>query len=346
MKIQLQPSLSSKKCVINIECLPNECFKYAVLTSLHSQDIKIHNYNASEFENFASKYDWSTTTFPVSTSQIKYFERVNPTVGIIALKWVEKDKPECIHSTPYNKKKTKTAVILLYNNHWLGVNIHRIGGLFRRAGKRHHAICPHCLNNFYNQDQLDNHIVKCKGDLSRIEMPKQNSCYQFQDFDKILPAPYCMYIDIEAILEKQETPTTSNTTRLQKHMPAAIGTLIIPSSDLKAEPIETANQYKSFVGVDCIREFRNYLIETCKSIYDWTKINSHMLANRKRSEDIKAFDEADKCQQCKRSFENDKVWHHNHNNGEFIGALCSTCNLKIEQSRRSLTIVWHNLKKL
>ena len=175
-------------------------------------------------------------------------------------------------------------------------------------------------------------------------MPKQNSHYEFKDFDKILPVPYCMYIDIEALLEKQETPTSTKTRKLQKHSPIAIGTLIIPSNDLKATPIKTSNKYKSFIGVDCIREFRNYLIETCKDIYDWTKINSHTLANRGRAEDIQAFNDADKCQQCKRSFQNDKVWHHNHNNGEFIGALCSTCNLKIEQSRRSLTIVCHNLK--
>jgi len=280
MKARLPLRLKNKKCAINIDCPPDECFKYAVLSSLHYHEVQDHRYRASSYREFAEQYDWSTIKFPVSTSQIRLFEKANPHVSVTALKWLEKDKPDCIHNTPYNKLKTKTAVILLVDSHWLGVNRYKIGALFTRPGKHNHAFCPHCMNNFYNEARLNAHITKCAGELSRIEMPTQNSCYQFKDFDKILPVPYCMYIDIEAILEKQETKTPPRTRKLQKHNPVAIGTLIIPSNDLKAPPIESTDKYKSFIGVDCIREFRNYLIETCKDIYNWTKINSHMLANR------------------------------------------------------------------
>src|SRR5277367_1178488 len=130
------------------------------------------------------------------------------------------------------------------------------------------------MNNFYNKAQLDAHIETCDGNLSHVEMPKMPAYYEFKDHSKMLPLPYCMYIDIEAILEKQAT-TKSNTTKLEKHIPAAIGALLIPSSDLKSTPIDEAYQYKSFVGPDSIRDFRKYVLDVSDKIYKWTEDHTH-----------------------------------------------------------------------
>ena len=48
-----------------------------------------------------------------------------------------------------------------------------------------------------------------------------------------------------------------------------------------------------------------------------------------------AFDEADICKRCNKTFtdSNRKVRHHDHKSGLYIDALCNACNLQIRYRR-------------
>jgi hypothetical protein len=57
---------------------------------------------------------------------------------------------------------------------------------------------------------------------------------------------------------------------------------------------------------------------------------------------------AQSCSNCREAFSKDnyKVRHHNHRTGNFIGALCNSCNLHIRSTESDFftPVIFHNLK--
>jgi hypothetical protein len=56
------------------------------------------------------------------------------------------------------------------------------------------------------------------------------------------------------------------------------------------------------------------------------------------------FQEADKCEFCNQEFSdtNKKCRHHDHTTGEYIGAYCNNCNLKMKYVNFKIRVVFHN----
>jgi hypothetical protein len=71
-----------------------------------------------------------------------------------------------------------------------------------------------------------------------------------------------------------------------------------------------------------------------KQIYNkaFYNLNKYIKLKPLTKEEQEKFDKADKCERCKQEFtlDNKKCRHHDHTTGEYIGAYCNSCNLKIK----------------
>ena len=84
--LPLPEFIQRKKAVINPQNDDFECFKWAVIASLHNSDIKFNPERVSNLKKFESNYDWLDLSFPTSLKKIKKFEFRNEiTVKVLGL---------------------------------------------------------------------------------------------------------------------------------------------------------------------------------------------------------------------------------------------------------------------
>src|SRR6266853_1600235 len=155
----------------------------------------------------------------------------------------------------------------------------------------------------------------------------------------MLSPPFVIYADMEALLLKSEKVEEEGVNILQTHKPIAVGSYLVAHSALKYP-----SELKLFKGRSCFDNFCQYLEELAIYIYEYNKINCKKPQDRTNKEEVENFEKATECKFCKESFEKtEKVWHHCHVSGKFIAAICQSCNIKIHQPLRTLTVVFHNL---
>jgi len=87
-----------KKAVINVKTYErNDCFRWAILSALYPA--QQHSDRLSSYARHKHAIDCSGLTFPTHPSQIKIFERNNPTIAI--------------HCIAYNDKKDSFSILYL-----------------------------------------------------------------------------------------------------------------------------------------------------------------------------------------------------------------------------------------
>ena len=110
-------------------------------------------------------------------------------------------------------------------NHWLPIT--KLGA-FNRQGRGKFFQCAKCLKGYSNDEQYKKHKAKCTG-LAKVQTESipTPAVRKFEDYAKTIDMPTVMYADIEAILEKMDPVDGSNTQRTNRHIPCAIGNMII-----------------------------------------------------------------------------------------------------------------------
>ena len=84
--IELPAWIKMKKAVINPKNEEDEeCFKWAVIASLHHEEIGRNPQGISKLEPLANRYNWNGLKFPVSVDQIKKFEKKNLEIAVNVL---------------------------------------------------------------------------------------------------------------------------------------------------------------------------------------------------------------------------------------------------------------------
>ena len=144
--VKLPPVLLGKKAVLNIDSPDGQCFQYAVVAALHHTDPCINSTHRNRYSNYTrylQHYNFSCFNGPVDASELKQFEKLNPSVSLTAIIW-EKDKPRMCYTT---HNTGKIAIILFYAGHWLPVV-----SLDRLLGSKNvcSAYCHKCLGNFHH----------------------------------------------------------------------------------------------------------------------------------------------------------------------------------------------------
>ena len=88
-----------------------------------------------------------------------------------------------------------------------------------------------------------------------------------------------MYADIETFLTPLEVYVNEKTQRTHKHIPIAIGCMVIsriPGNELH-------EKYVVFNGLECMNKFIDYLEEVCIKIHEWNP-SSRVPADRTDAE--------------------------------------------------------------
>ena len=83
--IKVPPWIASKKAVINPQNTDEECFKWAVIASLHHQDIGKNPDRISLFRRYEDQYNWQGLKFPVAINKIDKFEKNNEDIAVNVL---------------------------------------------------------------------------------------------------------------------------------------------------------------------------------------------------------------------------------------------------------------------
>ena len=79
---ELQEWIESKKAVINSQNKDEECFKWAVIATLHHKEIKDRPGRISLLEPYENQCNWERLEFTISIKKIDKFEKNNPDMAV------------------------------------------------------------------------------------------------------------------------------------------------------------------------------------------------------------------------------------------------------------------------
>ena len=351
--VTLPPKLKAKQAVVNVENQGDDCFKYALLSVLHYQDVPSHRQRPIKYAQWLNEHNWEGMTFPMTAGQLSKFEKQNPGIVINLLEWRgEKDVDHPVHRirvAPIPKTTdvvTRCVSILAIPNaeswHYVGVaNINRL--LNTKKSGNHRIYCERCFKPLFKQhnqpNPLEDHLKVCYADRpDSVKMPIKDHLL-FENYAKTQQLPYVMYGDIECYLKPD--PTNPNKVL---HVPCAIGLLLVSNPESKFRPL--ANTYKVFTGDDCLIYACQYIHRVSDSVYQWNKEYSYAKLTMTAQEHRHHF-YASACFMCETLFSAPnvkKVREHDHVTGKYRGAACQDCNTKMRLKRNVLPIFFHNLR--
>ena len=82
---ELPKWLKSKKAVINPQNKDEECFKWAIITTLYHEEITKDRQRISKLRPYENHYNWEGLEFPLSIKKIDRFEKNNPDISVNVL---------------------------------------------------------------------------------------------------------------------------------------------------------------------------------------------------------------------------------------------------------------------
>jgi len=124
-------------------------------------------------------------------------------------------------------ERDKHADLMLYKHHYSRiVDLSRLLSKQISNNTRRKNICKRCLNHFYTQEDLDQHISLCHTHENTIDiMPKkgEDASVKFRNHERKLKHPFVLYANFESIIQPihgcKPHGNKSFTTRNAKHIP-------------------------------------------------------------------------------------------------------------------------------
>jgi hypothetical protein len=331
----LPSSIVNKKATISFKTNDNKCFLWCVIASIYPS--KKNKHIIASYSRLIGKFDCSMLEYPTSLKQISKFEKVNKLrINIFSL---NKNGIDISPLQISDKKNKKEINILYFDNHFFLIqNINRLLG-HKGGGLKFY--CFSCCQGFRCKQVLKTHKRLCeKNEPKKIVLPSlQKNILEFNDFSKLLRAPYVCYYDFESILEKQDTNlhiTKDNAAyqnNIHKHIPCSYAMVIV-----------------DYVGNIIFRKLKRTLNPALSLLKTLQKQASILLGNnslpcekiKMNKKDIKNFKRSKSCYVCKKIFadKSDKVRDHDHfdlgliNNSNYRGAACISCNAFLRYKKK------------
>ena len=327
---KLPPKLKKKQAVINVDC-ESHCFKYAVLSILHYNDVSINRHRALKYDPWANELNFEgCEPNNMKLKDIETFEKLNK-IKIIVHIW-----QNGLKGVRYNKlsscyDRVVNLLLVYQDENWHYCGVPKLSRLYYHTLSKHHShlVCDRCTRSFKSKDKFQTHYEWCaRGKLQIERMPKDKLfCYK-ENGDELSPLRV-IYADIECFIEDGE------------HKPAAIACYEAWHSNYK-----NRNKMRVWQGEDCIVKFLNFLVQAAK-IQQKRDVALTRKSMTLSEADLHRFNSCESCPRCSAKFDNEnvkKVRDHNHITGEFRSALCSKCNFALRMRRRVLPVIFHNFK--
>ena len=335
--VELPPAIANKKAVINIKNEDDQCFKWAVLSSMH--EYKNAN-QVSHYKKHDKELDFTGIEFPVSVDDIPKFERKNN----IAISAYELQDDDVSSMRPWRVAPVSDKPLvnlMLYKGHWMWIkNWDRLWSDEKHCVKK----CPRCLCSFSKDKNMEEHMRLCNGfEPRKTVMPDEGSTLSFKSAKLAqVRHPVALYADFEAL----QAPT-GDSKKVARHEAMSFRIHIaLP------EGAPAIQQDYEYTGEKADVKFWETLFDIQK------ELDEHIFSCKKPVEmskqDNKDFYSAKYCYLCGKGWNEPleekgtkpsaKVRDHCHITGAFRGAAHSCCNLKIKQNwqARNIPVFFHN----
>ena len=341
------------KTLVNLKNEDNRCFLWCHNRYLNPLERNPQRITKADRES-VKLLDYTGVTFPVTIKDIDKIEKQNK-INICVFGYDGEAYPIRISETDFpdhmellwisqakneKEKHEKSHYVLIKNFNQ-----------FMSTFTKHHGrkyFCLRCLHCCSSARVLENHKQDCLliNGTQAIKMPEAGSKIYFQNQQKMLPAPFVIYADFEAITEKidscQPSDGQSYTTTYQSHKACSYGYKLVCRYDKRySKPVET------YRGEDCIQKFIMKMlseVEDCQRIVR-ERFQKPLVMTSQNERD---FQISRVCHICERKFtpSKQKVRDHCHITGKYRGAAHSDCNLKwaISAEKLKIPVIFHNLK--
>ena len=195
--------------MINPQNKDEECFKWAVIATLHHEEIKKDHQRISRLTPYENKYNGEGLDFPVSINQIDKFEKNNPGIAVKVL--FSKKKSQNIYRarrSNHNVECKKQVNLLMIEDggkrHYTAIkNISRLLSKLNGKTKRTYHLCMNYLNGFRTGSARDKHYEYCSSNGHvKVKMPTEKEKWlKFHDGQYQFKVPFMLYADFQSILK-------------------------------------------------------------------------------------------------------------------------------------------------
>ena len=342
----LPPQLAKKRqSIVNVNTT-SECFKFALLSVLHYNDVSNkQRLNPESYEEWVGELDFGKIDVNnICIGDISKIERLNN------LKINIHVYEGSSITVRYNNRQViapRTVNILLVSyrglQHYCGiVSLKR---LYWSPGKSHNVreFCERCCRQFSSwrnnsqkiKETLNEHYQFCREGRLQIEALPSNKKYSYKLLSSEESPVVVCYSDIESYITPQA----------KKHCPHVIGMYPVFHKHFTQKREEAT--MRTWVGEKCIQNYLVYLdrfVRELNAQVDSLTCQSMLISQAEQ----RVFDNATHCPRCNVKFEMNgkhiKVRDHCHITGKYRGPLCLVCNSRLRLKRRVLPVVFHNFK--
>jgi hypothetical protein len=338
--------LQHRKAIINIKNTDDQCFIKCIYRAIN-YDKKNRNNNRDVTEEELTKFRKQFNCRAISDVYVDVgqFEDDNPSISIdIYSIPIKEDDISLIYRSKNINPKYRINLGYLEDDdggtHYIIIT--KLHLLFKKKYECSNAerICYWCKAVFRASaiDAFEKHLKECQQRVTyvqtdfwtRIRIPEKREILKFKERN-IPPARFIVYADFES--------ATGNN---GKEYP--IGYCLYCPDLYKLGYIEGLQKNYNEDEEKLIGQLCKHL----KKIYSKAFYNLHRYLKLKSltPEQEMQFQKADRCERCKQEFtaSNRKCRHHDHVTGDYIGAYCNSCNLKIRYVNFKVRVVFHNFK--
>ena len=347
------------KSLVNPKNEDNRCFLWCHNRYLNPLKKDPQRITKADRES-VKQLDYTGVTFPVTIKDMKKIEKQNQ-ININVFGYHQKTRET--YPIRISEANFPDHIELLWidegeKSHYVLIkNFNQ----FMSSYTKHHGrkyFCLRCLHCCSSERTLENHKQDCLliNGTQAIKMPEKGSKIYFQNHKKMLPVPFAIYADFEAITEKidscQPSDGKSYTSTYQSHKACGYGyKLVCRYDNTFSKPVEI------YRGEDCIEKF---ILKMLSEVEDCQRIVRDRFQKPlfMTSQNERDFQNSTVCHICERSFKAkyllihgdgdimNKVRDHCHITGKYRGASHRDCNLKwaISAEKLKIPVIFHNLK--
>ncbi|KAL4125736.1 hypothetical protein QTP88_009976 [Uroleucon formosanum] len=354
--LPLPASIDRKRATINSQNSDQQCFKWAILAK-HVTEQSKYRVGVNYYQHI-DKYNFDGISFPTPLSDVKIFERNNPTVSINIYGIEKKFQPPLKFPTHTvfplkvvdNEKEDHFDILFITDSdssHY--VYISKFSRLVRSQKTQHDGHTYFCKRCFISFD-IQNSKYKLKGQMALDQHKKvcgihkpilpvlltEGETLEFKAWKHTVRHPIVIYADFEALLEKKNQKKGKNTTIFQEHKPMNFGLKVVASEDVPLhllDKFDISTMPIIFRGCktqqEVAKKFIEEVTESTRTIEKLLKTNESIIMSK---EDWCKHRATLKCDFCKCDIRGgEKVRDHCHLSGKFRYTLCNKCNLDLQQ---------------